>query len=74
MSVHWIPIEETQDGLMILTTDPERVQASRVVNNIFPKHRLNYLVCSQREFIQYLDLFYSGKAVSMDCYRQLYRG
>jgi len=66
MSVHWIPIEETQDGLMILTTDPERVQASRVVNNIFPKHRLNYLVCSQREFIQYLDLFYSGKAVHMD--------
>jgi type II secretory ATPase GspE/PulE/Tfp pilus assembly ATPase PilB-like protein/GAF domain-containing protein len=61
-SGHWIPIDETQDGLMILTTDPERIQASRVVNNIFPKHRLNYLVCSQREFTQYLDLFYSGKS------------
>ena len=66
MSVHWIPIEETQDGLMVLTTDPERVQASRVVNNIFPKHRLKYVVCSNREFIQYLDLFYSGKAIAMD--------
>jgi len=59
-SSHWIPIEENQEGLMILTTDPERIQASRVVNNIFPKHRLNYHVCSQREFNQTLDLFYGG--------------
>ena len=61
-SSHWIPIEENQDGLMILTTDPERIQASRVVNNIFPKNRLVYKVCSQREFKQTLDLFYSGGA------------
>ncbi len=59
-SSHWIPIEENQDGLLILTTDPERIQASRVVNNIFPKHRLVYKVCSQREFKQTLDLFYGG--------------
>ncbi len=59
-SSHWIPIEETQEGLIILTTDPERIQASRVVNNIFPKNRLVYKVCSQREFKQTLDLFYGG--------------
>jgi len=59
-SSHWIPIEETQEGLIILTTDPERIQASRVVNNIFPKNRLVYKVCSQREFKQALDLFYGG--------------
>jgi type II secretory ATPase GspE/PulE/Tfp pilus assembly ATPase PilB-like protein/GAF domain-containing protein len=63
-SSHWIPIEETQEGLMILTTDPERIQASRVVNNIFSKNRLIYLVCSQREFKQTLNLFYGGGAVS----------
>jgi type II secretory ATPase GspE/PulE/Tfp pilus assembly ATPase PilB-like protein len=63
-SSHWIPIEETQEGLLILTTDPERIQASRVVNNIFPKSRLVYKVCSQREFKQNLDLFYGGSAVS----------
>ncbi len=57
---HWLPIEENQDGLLILTTDPERIQASRVVNNIFPKQRLVYKVCSQREFKQSLDLFYGG--------------
>jgi len=59
-SSHWIPIEETQEGLVVLTTDPERTQASRVVNNIFPKHRLVYRVCSQREFKQTLGLFYGG--------------
>ncbi len=63
-SSHWIPIEETQEGLMILTTDPERIQASRVVNNIFSKSRLNYQVCSQREFKQTLDLFYGGSSAS----------
>ncbi len=59
-SSHWVPIEETQEGLVILTTDPERIQASRVVNNIFPKNRLAYKVCTQREFKQVLDLFYGG--------------
>ena len=63
-SSHWVPIEESQEGLVILTTDPERIQASRVVNNIFPKNRLVYKVCSQREFKQVLDLFYGGGASS----------
>lgn len=61
-SSHWIPIDETHEGLVILTTDPERTQASRVVNNIFPRNRLLYKVCSQREFIQTLNLFYGGGA------------
>jgi type II secretory ATPase GspE/PulE/Tfp pilus assembly ATPase PilB-like protein len=61
-SGHWVPIEETQEGLIILTTDPERIQASRVVNNIFPKSRLVFKVCSNREFRQCLDSFYSGKS------------
>ncbi len=62
-SSHWIAIEETQEGLVILTTDPERIQASRVVNNIFPKSRLTYKVCPQREFKATLDLFYGGGGV-----------
>lgn len=66
----WVPIEDTPEGLAILTTDPERVQASRVVKNIFPKHRLRYLVCPQREFKATLDAFYGstsgGAAAAMD--------
>ena len=61
-SSHWLPIEETQEGVVILTTDPERIQTSRVVNNIFPRNRLVYKVCSQREFKLTLDLFYGGKS------------
>ncbi len=63
-SSHWVPLVESQEGLVILTTDPERIQASRVVNNIFPKNRLVYQVCSQREFTQTLNLFYGGGAAS----------
>ncbi|MEI7841698.1 MAG: ATPase, T2SS/T4P/T4SS family [Gallionellaceae bacterium] len=63
-SSHWVPIDDSSDGLIILTTDPERIQASRVVNNIFPKHRLIYRVCPQREFKATLDLFYGGSSSS----------
>ncbi len=62
-SSHWVPIEENQDGLVILTTDPERILASRVVNNIFTRNRLIYKVCSQREFNATLDLFYGGGGI-----------
>ncbi|MFZ2163430.1 MAG: GspE/PulE family protein [Sideroxyarcus sp.] len=57
---HWVPVDDTQEGVVILTTDPERIQASRVVNNIFPKNRLIYKVCTQREFKATLDHFYSS--------------
>ncbi len=59
-SSHWVPIDDIQEGVVILTTDPERIQASRVVNNIFPKNRLIYKVCTLREFKATLDLFYGG--------------
>ncbi len=62
-SSHWVPIEETLDGLVILTTDPERILASRVVNNIFPGNHLIYRVCSLREFNATLDLFYGGGVI-----------
>ncbi len=60
-SSHWIPVDDAPEGLIILTTDPERIRASRVVNNIFPKHRLIYKVCPQREFKATLDMFYDGR-------------
>lgn len=63
-SSHWVPVDETQEGLIILTTDPERIQASRVVNNIFSRHRLVYRVCTLKEFRQTLDQFYGGNSAS----------
>lgn len=63
-SSFWVPIDDTSDGLIILTTDPERIQASRVVNNIFPKHKLLFRVCPQREFKATLDLFYGSSGAA----------
>lgn len=64
-SNHWLPVDDTPDGLVILTTDPERIQASRIVNNIFPKSRLIFRVCSQREFTATLNLFYGGEGTGV---------
>ncbi|MEW6313301.1 MAG: ATPase, T2SS/T4P/T4SS family [Pseudomonadota bacterium] len=58
----WLPVDDTKEGLIILTTDPERVKSSRIVNNVFPKSRLVYKVCTHREFVSTLDLFYGGEA------------
>ncbi|MDP1678971.1 MAG: GAF domain-containing protein, partial [Candidatus Nitrotoga sp.] len=59
-SSQWVPIDEIKEGLVILTTDPEWIQTSRVVNNVFSKNRLVYRVCSQREFNATLNLFFGG--------------
>ena len=59
----WIPVDDTRNGLVILTPDPEKVKASRIVSNIFPKHKIIYRVCSQREFASTVDLFFGGGGV-----------
>ncbi|GJL73305.1 MAG: hypothetical protein NMNS01_25040 [Nitrosomonas sp.] len=56
----WIPIDDTRDGLIVLALDPERVKSQRIVNNIFPKHKIIYAVCTLGEFKETLNLFYGG--------------
>lgn len=56
----WIPIDDAVDGLVILTLDPDRVQSQRIVNNIFPKRKIVYAVCTNREFQATLNLFYGS--------------
>ncbi len=58
----WIPLEENKDGLLVLTTDPEKVRSSRIVNNIFSKKRIIYCACSRREFEATVDLFFGAAA------------
>ncbi len=55
---HWLPLEENQDGIVILTTDPEMVRASRVAHNVFPKSRLQLRVTTRHEFDQTVDQFF----------------
>ena len=57
---HWLPLEETQEGVVVMSPDPERVRNSRVVNNVFPKARIAYRVTTQREFVQTADQFFGA--------------
>ncbi|HWA12073.1 MAG TPA: ATPase, T2SS/T4P/T4SS family [Burkholderiales bacterium] len=64
-SSSWVPIEDVKEGLIVLTTDPEKVRASKVVSNIFPKHKIVYKVCTRREFSATLDqLFGAGTGMT----------
>ena len=60
----WIPIDESkEEGLIILTADPESVRSSRIVNNVFPKQgKITYKVCLNRDFISTVGLFYDSGA------------
>jgi type II secretory ATPase GspE/PulE/Tfp pilus assembly ATPase PilB-like protein len=58
-SAQWVPLEDADEGLVVLTTDPERIQSSRVVSNIFPRaSKVAYRVTTVEEFDRTLDLFF----------------
>jgi type II secretory ATPase GspE/PulE/Tfp pilus assembly ATPase PilB-like protein len=56
----WVPLEETKEGLITLTPDPERLRASRIVSNVFPRAKVVYRVTTLREFRSTLDQFFGG--------------
>ena len=64
----WMPVDETKDeGLVILTKDPESVRSSRVVNNVFPKHgKITYKVCLERDFKATVHRFFELDAATAD--------
>lgn len=64
----WLPIDETkEEGLVILTADPEKVRASRIVSNIFPRHaKITYKVCLHRDFSNTVNQFYGVNSLSGD--------
>jgi type II secretory ATPase GspE/PulE/Tfp pilus assembly ATPase PilB-like protein len=56
----WIPVDDSKDGIVVVTPDPEKIRGSKVVNNIYPKSKILYKVCCAREFVATLDLFFGG--------------
>ncbi len=56
----WLPIEDTSQGVVILSMDPEQVGSSGVVQNVFPKRKLVFHVTTRREFQQTLDQLFSS--------------
>ena len=56
----WIPLEEVKEGIIVVTTDPERVKASRMVNNVYPKSKIVFRVTTNKEFATTLDAMFGG--------------
>jgi len=56
----WLPIEESQEGIVVISMDPERIKGSRIVNNIFPKGKIAYRVTTNAEFRLAIDQFYGA--------------
>ena len=63
---HWVPIDDTAEGVVVLCIDPEQVKGSRIVSNIFPKSRIIYRVSTAKEFNDTLDLFYGAQGPDLD--------
>jgi type II secretory ATPase GspE/PulE/Tfp pilus assembly ATPase PilB-like protein len=58
-----LPIDDTKDGLVILTLDPERIKTQRIANTIFPKNKIIYAVTTKREFDETVKQFYGGDEI-----------
>jgi len=56
----WLPLEEGSEGIVVVTTDPERLKASRMVNNIFPRAKVVYAVTTLGELKATINQFFSG--------------
>src|SRR3990172_2201143 len=59
----WLPIDDSKEGLIVICPDPDRVKGSRIVNNVFPKHRLVFRVTTQKEFRETVNQFYGAETV-----------
>jgi type II secretory ATPase GspE/PulE/Tfp pilus assembly ATPase PilB-like protein len=70
---HWLPLEDSSEGIVVMTPDPERLRVSHVVGNIFPKRKVVYRVTTQQEFAATVDQFF-GALSDMDSVNDLLSG
>ncbi|MGZ5697812.1 MAG: ATPase, T2SS/T4P/T4SS family [Usitatibacter sp.] len=74
---HWVPVEDSKAGIIVMSTDPERVKNSRMVENVFPRSKVVYKVTTERDFKLTLDLFFgvdSGPGMSNESIGDLLGG
>ena len=60
----WLPLDEDKTGLLVLALDPERIKATRIVNQVFPKSTVNYCVTTRSEFKHTMDQYFGTSARS----------
>ena len=56
----WLPLEDTKDGIVVMATDPEKIRASKMVNNVYPKSKIVYKVTTSREFAATLEQIFGA--------------
>jgi len=57
---NWLPVEESAEGIVVVAPDPERIKASRIAANIFPKGKIVYRVTTDGEFRKCVDQFFGA--------------
>ena len=62
----WLPIEDSKSGLIVMTTDPEHLKSSRMVENIFPRLKPIYKVCTARDLTLTLGQFFGADGSSSE--------
>jgi type II secretory ATPase GspE/PulE/Tfp pilus assembly ATPase PilB-like protein len=60
----WLPLDEDKSGLLVMALDPDRIRASRIVNQIFPKSTVRYCVSTRAEFRHTVDQYFGSTARS----------
>ncbi|MES2318519.1 MAG: GspE/PulE family protein, partial [Pseudomonadota bacterium] len=70
----WLPIEDGKDGLIVMAVDPERVTASRIVSQIFPKAKISYRVTTRKEFTLTTEQFFGASVDDGDSVGDLLSG
>jgi type II secretory ATPase GspE/PulE/Tfp pilus assembly ATPase PilB-like protein len=60
----WLPLEESNEGLVVLALDPDRTAASRIVGQLFPKARIAWRVTTRQEFQRTAEQFFGGSVAS----------
>ena len=63
---HWIPLEDSKNGVVVMSTDPERVRSSRMVENVFPRSRVVYRATTERDFVLTLDQLFGAEGTAAE--------
>jgi type II secretory ATPase GspE/PulE/Tfp pilus assembly ATPase PilB-like protein len=61
---HWIPLEDSKQGVIVMSTDPERVRNSRMVENVFPRAKIVFRVTTERDFALTLDQYFGAEGAA----------
>jgi type II secretory ATPase GspE/PulE/Tfp pilus assembly ATPase PilB-like protein len=70
----WLPLEDGQNGLVVMALDPERVASSRIAGQIFARTRIAYRVTTRAEFRQTVDQFFGTGGAAAESVGELLSG